>query len=166
MPLFQVCGNQKRKQIDKGRADGETQGGIKLKFELTNNNEPKTENDTPMVWVRWYEEVKDNGEYILVVDRISFKDDGQPVFFAVNVAENQGISIFAAHHPTAKFTDATPHGVRLANAIGRTFKIEGEVSADDICSAVKESKKQVSISVKKTDKGILWSVILSKKNKA
>jgi len=135
-----------------------------LKFELA-KNEPKTENDTPMVWVKWYEEVKHNEEYILKVDRLTFRDNDQPVFFAVNEAENVGISVFAAHHPQAKFTDATPHGIRLANAIGRAFKLTGSAEADDLCEAV-NNHKNVSISVKKTDKGILWAVVLGKVKKS
>jgi len=136
-----------------------------MRFELS-KTEPKTENDPPMVWHKWYEGVKADGAYSIKVDRLSFKDETQPVFFAINEAENVGISVFAAHHPEAKFTDATPHGVRLANAIGRAFKLEGEVSAEDLCEAV-NNHDNATITVKKTDKGILWSVVLvaAKKSK-
>ena len=72
--------------------------------------------------------------------------------------ENVGISVFAAHHPNAQFTDSTPHGVRLANAIGRFAKLEGSVSAEELATLLQEAEN-VSVKVEKTDKGILWSIV-------
>ena len=128
-----------------------------MKFELT-----KTKHDDetePVTWQKWHEGVKEEGDiFTIKADRLSFKNDKQPVFFVVDEGENVGISVFAAHHPNAQFTDATPHGIRLANAIGRAFDLEGEVSSDDLCAAVNGAK--CSIEVKNTAKGVLWSVLL------
>jgi len=133
-----------------------------MDFELK-INEPEDTNEPPIQWAKWYEEVKEHTEYIIKVDRLTFRDNEQPVFFAVNEAEKVGISIFAAHHPNAVFTDATPHGIRLANAIGRAFNHHGTVSADELCDLV-NNHDNASICVKKTEKGILWTVVLVKKS--
>ena len=126
-----------------------------MKFELSKTKHDEEQN--PVEWQKWYEGVNADGEYTIKADRISFKSEDQPVFFIVNETDNVGTSVFCAHHPNAQFTDATPHGIRLANAIGRAFALEGEVSAEDLCSAVNNAS-DVVVSVKKTGKGILWTV--------
>ena len=135
-------------------------GGIKMEFELTNKS--IDDESDPITWEKWYEGVKAEGDsYSIKTDRLSFKEaNEQPAFFAVDEMDNIGISVFCAHHPNAKFTDATPHGIRLANAIGRAFSLEGSVSADDLCTAVNTCKDDVVIQVKKTAKGILWTVTI------
>ena len=90
-----------------------------MQFELTNT---QPENQTETQWVKWYDHVKNVGDHFTIrADKVIFKEENQPVFFVIDEAEeeNVGISVFAAHHPNAQFTDSTPHGVRLANAIGR-----------------------------------------------
>ena len=144
--------------LHKPRAFGRKQGGIKLKFELT-EKEPITENENPIEWVRWYESTNNGEKFTIHTSSISFKDEGQPVFYLIDEAENIGTSVYAAHHPNAKFTDATPHGIRLANAIGRAFGIEGSVEASDLVEAVNAEKKPVIVSVVKTEKGVLWTVL-------
>lgn len=127
-----------------------------MKFELT---ETKHENkdESPITWVKWYDGVKAVGDvFTIKADRVSFKEENQPVFFVIDEEANEGISVFAAHHPNATFTDATPHGVRLANAIGRAFKLTGDVEASDLCEAVNNA--DATIQVEKTEKGILWTV--------
>ena len=138
----------------------ETGGIEQMEFELTKKivNE---KDDEPIDWVKWYDEVKDNGKYSIVVSRLSFKEHDQPVWFVVNEEGADGISVFAAHHPNAKFTDATPHGIRLANAIGRAFDLDGKVTAQDMCKLVNDYEKEVTITVEKIDKCILWSVALA-----
>ena len=128
-----------------------------MEFELTNlKHDDETE---PVTWLKWHEGVKEEGDtFSITADRVSFKNDNQPVFFVVDETENVGISVFAAHHPNAQFTDATPHGIRLANAIGRAFDLEGTVSAQDLCDAI--NGVVATIEVKKTKKGVLWSVLL------
>ena len=129
-----------------------------MQFELT-NKKPDEEDNNPVEWVKWYEGVKSEGDtFSIKADRISFKNDEQPVFFIVDESDNKGISVFCAHHPNATFTDATPHGIRLANAIGRAFNIEGNVEASDLCEAVNNAN--ATVEVKKTAKGILWTVLV------
>ena len=129
-----------------------------MEFELTKTKHDE-ENENPIEWVRWYETTNNGEEFTITTTSISFKEEAQPVFYLIDEGSNKGTSVYAAHHPNAKFTDATPHGVRLANAIGRAFDIIGNVSASDLCEFVNAEKKPVVVSVKKTDKGVLWSVL-------
>lgn len=131
-------------------------GGIEVQFNLS-NKQPENKNEKPVEWVRWYESVNNDEVFTITADRISFKDENN-AFYIIDEENNVGTSVFAAHHPNAKFTDATPHGVRLANAIGRAFGIEGSVEASDLVDAVNAEKKPVVVSVQKTDKGVLWTV--------
>lgn len=128
-----------------------------MQFELT-NSEARNENENPIEWVKWFEGLKSDGEFEVVADRTSFKDNDQPVFFIINETSNTGTSVFCEHHPNAKFTDATPHGVRLANAIGRAFEIEGSVSASELCDLMNGEEKSPIVRVEKTEKGVLWSI--------
>lgn len=128
-----------------------------MKFELT-NTKPNLENEKPVEWVKWYGEES----FQITTDRISFKDNDQPVFFLIDETENIGTSVFAAHHPNAKFTDSTPHGVRLARAIGRAFDLgEVETTAQDLCDLMNDEESSPVVKVEKTEKGILWTVIRS-----
>jgi hypothetical protein len=127
-----------------------------MQFNLT-KTEPITENETPITWAKWYE----GDSFEIVATRTTFKEGEQPVFYLVNEDLNVGTSVYAAHHPNATFTDATPHGVRLANAIGRAFNLEGEFSAVDLTDAMNNEKKAPTVRVSKTAKGTLWTVIRS-----
>lgn len=126
-----------------------------MQFEI--NTKPITEDETPIEWAKWYE----NDSFEIVVSRATFKDEGQPVFFLVDEELNVGTSVYAAHHPNAKFTDATPHGVRLANAIGRAFSLTGKVEASDLCEAINNAENRPTVRVSKTAKGVLWTVVLA-----
>ena len=126
-----------------------------MQFELTNN---QPENETETEWVKWYDSVKNVGDtFTIQADKVIFKDNDQPVFFVIDETTNKGISVFAAHHPNAKYTDSTPHGVRLANAIGRAFNLTGDISADELCEAINVHPDAL-VKVSKTDKGVLWSI--------
>ena len=128
-----------------------------MKFEIT-KNEARSEDETPIEWVKWFEGVNTDGSFEMTVHRLSFKENNdQPVFYMIDEESNQGTSVFAAHHPNAKFTDATPHGVRLANAIGRFFNIEGEFTADHLVDLF-NAQAPSTVRVEKTDKGILWTI--------
>jgi hypothetical protein len=131
-----------------------------LEFELTKNEAKNIENETPIEWAKWYEGVKAVGdEFTIKATRTTFKEEGQPVFFVVDEESNVGISVFAAHHPNAKFTDSKPHGVRLANAIGRAFELPlGAITAEALVQAMNDSKTTPTVKVEKTEKGILWTV--------
>ena len=129
-----------------------------MQFELTNT---QPENQTETQWVKWYDHVKNVGDHFTIqADKVIFKEENQPVFFVIDEREeeNVGISVFAAHHPNAQFTDSTPHGVRLANAIGRFAKLEGSVTAQELATLLQESKN-ASVKVEKTEKGVLWSIV-------
>jgi hypothetical protein len=129
-----------------------------VQFELTNT---QPENQTETQWVKWYDHVKNVGDHFTIrADKVIFKEENQPVFFVIDEQEepNVGISVFAAHHPNAQFTDSTPHGVRLANAIGRFAKLEGSVSAEELATLLQADGGN-SVKVEKTDKGVLWSIV-------
>jgi len=128
-----------------------------MQFEIT--TKPITEDESPIQWVNWYEYGEDDS-FEIVVSRVSFKDEGQPVFYLVDEEQSVGTSVYAAHHPNAKFTDATPHGVRLANAIGRAYGLTGSVDVSALVDAVNESEDRPTVRVAKTEKGVLWTVIV------
>ena len=128
-----------------------------MKFELT-NNEANNQEENPIEWIKWFEPLNADGVFSMNADRVSFKEESQPVFFVINESENVGTSVFCAHHPNAKFTDATPHGVRLANAIGRFFEITGSVDADQLVDLFNAHAEPLEVRAEKTEKGILWSV--------
>jgi len=123
-----------------------------MQFEI--NTKPITETETPITWAKWYED----DSFEIVVSSITFKDEGQPVFYLVDDELNVGTSVYAAHHPNAKFTDATPHGVRLANAIGRAYGLTGTQDVAALVDAVNNSEDRPTVRVAKTEKGILWTV--------
>lgn len=131
-----------------------------MQFELTNTKHD-AEDENPIEWVKWFEGMKEEGEFSIESSRLSFREGDQPVFFIINEEKNIGTSVFCSHHPNAKFTDSTPHGVRLANAIGRAFDLEGDVSASELCDLMNDQEKNPTIKVEKTEKGVLWSVILA-----
>ena len=123
-----------------------------MQFEI--NTKPITETETPIEGAKWYE----GDSFEIVVSSITFKDEGQPVFYLIDDELNVGTSVYAAHHPNAKFTDATPHGVRLANAIGRAFSLTGSQDAASLCEAINNAETRPTVRVAKTEKGILWTV--------
>tara|TARA_R110000803_G_scaffold154698_1_gene219480 strand:- start:187 stop:564 length:378 start_codon:yes stop_codon:yes gene_type:complete len=123
-----------------------------MQFEI--NTKPITETETPIEWAKWYE----GDSFEIVVSSITFKDEGQPVFYLIDDELNVGTSVYAAHHPNAKFTDATPHGVRLANAIGRAFSLTGSQDAASLCEAINNAETRPTVRVAKTEKGVLWTV--------
>ena len=131
-----------------------------MQFELT-KNDAKQMNETPTTWIKWHEELKEIGDSFQIrADSVSFKDTSAPVFYVVEEGkkENRGTSVFCAHHPDSKFTDSTPDGVRLANAIGRFFDLEGAVEATELASKL-ATAENVAVQVDKTEKGRLWSIV-------
>lgn len=130
-----------------------------MQFELTDKQ--ADQNDNPTTWIKWHEELKEIGDSFQIrADSVSFKDTSAPVFYIVEEGKkgNTGTSVFCAHHPDSKFTDSTPDGVRLANAIGRHFKITGSVEATDLAAQLSEAEN-VAVLVEKTEKGRLWSIV-------
>tara|TARA_R110000824_G_scaffold164764_1_gene341178 strand:+ start:119 stop:496 length:378 start_codon:yes stop_codon:yes gene_type:complete len=123
-----------------------------MQFEI--NTKPITETENPVEWAKWWE----NDSFEIVVSSITFKGEDQPVFYLVDDELNVGTSVYAAHHPNAKFTDATPHGVRLANAIGRAYGLTGTQDVSALVDAVNNSEDRPTVRVAKTEKGILWTV--------
>ena len=129
-----------------------------MDFELTNTS-PENENETQ--WVKWYDSVKKEGDsFEIKADKVIFKEENQPVFFVIDEEKGEGISVFCAHHPNAKHTDSTPHGVRLARAIGRAFQISGSVNAQALAEVVNTST-DATVRVEKTPKGVLWTVVIN-----
>ena len=137
--------------------------------ELTRNYKPRRECAIPskakeeeknVEWVSWSNEIKDEGDrFEINATKLIFKEDPQPVFFVIDESMDPavGISAYCTNHPESKYPNATPHGVRLANAIGRAHGMSGEVEVESLIEAV-ASTEITTITIEKTDKGVLWMV--------
>lgn len=120
------------------------------------NLKPKTEEQN-IEWIAWSKEIKEVGDHFEIrCDKLIFKEDPAR-FFVIDEENNVGISAYCTNHPDSKFQNATPHGVRLANAIGRATDLEGEVSAEALTDVV-NSSEGIVVHIEKTDKGVLWSI--------
>jgi len=107
--------------------------------------------------VQWSSEVKEVGDsFTITASSISFNED-KSVFYIIDESgeSKTGTSVFCTNHPNSKF-NSTPHGVRLANAIGRAAKLAGEVDVQDLVDFVNDAKQPFQVVVEKTDKGVLW----------
>ena len=113
-------------------------------------------------WVKWTDAVKAEGDaFEIVPERITFKEDSE-VFYLIAAAELEdgvktGTSVFCNHHPASKFTDSMPDGLRLASAIGRYLKIDGDIDANVLLEQI-NAKLPVVVRVERTEKGRLWTV--------
>lgn len=123
-----------------------------MKFNL----KPKTEENN-VEWVSWSDKIKEVGDQFTIgIDKLIFKEEPAR-FFVIDETDDLGLSAFCTNHPNSKFQDATPHGVRLANAIGRAAGLEGDVDADALIDVINSSEGLV-LTIEKTDKGVLWSI--------
>ena len=70
-------------------------------------------------------------------------------------------AVYVEHHPASKYTDAMPHGIRLASAIGRALEIEGEIDADVLMAGVSSRLEDgpCRVACEFTEKGRLWTVM-------
>ena len=124
-----------------------------MKFNLKQN-----ENENNVEWVSWSQGVKKVGDQFEIVPTvIRFKEESAPVFFLIDEENEKATSVFCTNHPDSKFQNATPHGVRLVNALGRHFNLEGEVDVADLLEAV-SGAEGLTVQVEKTEKGVLWSI--------
>ena len=123
-----------------------------MKFNL----KPKTEEQN-VRWIAWSQEIKEVGDHFeLRCDKLIFKEDPAR-FFLIDEENHLGISAYCTNHPDSKFQNATPHGVRLANAIGRAVDLEGEVDVETLIDVV-NSSDGIVVHIEKTEKGVLWSI--------
>jgi len=125
-----------------------------MDFNISENTEASTEEST-VEWVRWFDEMKENNEFNFTATSLRFNEE-KKVFYLIG--EDKATSVYCENHPSSKFQESTPHGVRLANAIGRVCNIVGATTADKL---VEEFNRypSVEVIVKKTSKGVLWTVI-------
>jgi len=121
-----------------------------MKFSLTTNNVEEKE----IEWFKWSTRLSEEGSCEVQVSKLSFNEE-RSVFYLIDQENETGTSVFCTNHPDSKF-QSTPHGVRLANAIGRAYALEGEVDAETLCESV--SNGGATVRVEKTDKGVLWTV--------
>jgi len=122
-----------------------------MKFNL----KPKTDDESTIEWVSWSKALGEAGEFTFTATKISFKEEPQPTFFLIDEESNTGTSVYCTNHPDSKYPNATPHGVRLANAIGRSSKLDGEVDVEDLLASL---EFPCIVQVVKTEKGVLWAI--------
>ncbi len=129
-------------------------------------NNTKQADEREVEWCSWNAGLKEEGDsFSIRATRISFKvkEDETPVFYVFDDTDEEktvGISVFCTNHPNSPYQDATPHGVRLANAIGRAFDLTGDIDSSDLCDAI-NNHENATIEVSKTEKGVLWTVVLA-----
>ena len=124
-----------------------------MKFNLKQNNNEESN----VEWVSWSQDVKKVGDQFSITPTvIRFKEESAPVFFLIDEENEKATSVFCTNHPDSPYPDATPHGVRLANAIGRAYGLEGEVEVQDLLDAFNADPKPVQVI--KTEKGVLWAL--------
>lgn len=130
-----------------------------MQFDLTNNTQPEKE----IEWVSFGASLKEVGDtFTITATRMSFKaEEGKTpcfyVFDETNPDHSVGMSVFCENHPDSPYPNATPHGVRLARAIGRHFELTGKLDGQDICDAINAATEPV-VHIEKTDKGVLWTI--------
>jgi hypothetical protein len=125
-------------------------GGINVKFTL----KPQAKQEEEITWVGWTKPLSEEGSFTITPSTVVFKEEKE--MFALIDRDNEiGTTVYCSNHPNAKF-ESTPHGIRLANAIGRAFDLEGEVDVEQLVSLMNDSKTEVR--VEKTEKGVLWTV--------
>tara|TARA_R110000751_G_scaffold282561_1_gene385747 strand:+ start:25 stop:423 length:399 start_codon:yes stop_codon:yes gene_type:complete len=115
-----------------------------------------TEN-APLEWISYYDSVKVVGEsFSFTAEKLLFNEDNN-VIRCINESEAQGVSIYTAHHPEAKFKDSTPDGIRLINALGRFLEVTGDDIESDYLFKVASENCPMIITCTRTEKGRLWS---------
>tara|TARA_R100000353_G_scaffold160778_1_gene120549 strand:- start:90 stop:455 length:366 start_codon:yes stop_codon:yes gene_type:complete len=117
-----------------------------MKFEIKKSGN----DDVETKWINWWSNL-DAEPFTFNVERTVFKNDKFHLFNS----DNEAITVYCTNPENSKF-DSTPHGVRLANAIGRCFNLKGEVDADTLTTNMNAAEPTVK--VEKTEKGTLWSV--------
>ena len=130
-----------------------------MKFNLKPANEEQS-----IEWVSWTDEIKKVGDgFKIQCSKLIFKAEPSPVFFVIDEENNVGISAYCTNHPDSPFPNATPHGVRLVNALGRHFDFTGEVDVAEILEAVSKDihdhNDPFTVQIDKTEKGVLWSIV-------
>lgn len=124
-----------------------------MKFNL----KQPTNEESNIEWTSWSDKIKKVGDvFTIALSKLIFKDE-PPRFFVIDEENQVGISAYCTNHPDSKFQNATPHGVRLVNALGRHFNLEGEVDVADLLEAV-SGAEGLTVQVEKTEKGVLWSI--------
>lgn len=121
-----------------------------MQFNLKQNT---PENETE--WVQWSKPLNEEGHFEITPSKTLFKEENS-LFILIDEEANVGITVFCTNHENSKFK-STPHGVRLANAIGRAFNLTGDVDAETLVDHMNTGVHTVR--VEKTDKGVLWTVI-------
>lgn len=109
-------------------------------------------------WNNWWATVKNEGDsFDMNVTKVAFDEEKQ-VFYLFNEegdGDIEATSVYCQHHPSSKYTKATPHGVRFAKAAIRTLKCDHNSEA--IVSAINNTEG-TRIIVTKKEAGVLWEV--------
>lgn len=124
-----------------------------MKFEISNKKNT-SQQDEETKWVQWYTNLESE-PFTFKVERTIFKNDKFHLFND----KNEAITVYCTNPQNSKF-ESTPHGIRLANAIGRAFNLKGEVDADTLVENMNATENS-TLTVEKTEKGVLWSVEIS-----
>ena len=113
------------------------------------------DNDAPELdFIDYREERKEAGKFFFRFDRMTYRDDaGQngdgEVITLVNTESAEAVSVWATTPPNALFDVPFPDGVRLMNAITRTWGITEDTTGEAITELVNE-KDGGSLLISKT----------------
>jgi hypothetical protein len=83
--------------------------------------------------------------------------NGDTSVIALLDEEGSALGTFTEHHPQAKYTSGKPDGLRLLGAVARFHKLAGTVQ--EIVDQHNEAiEGHITLNIRKTDKGVLWSI--------
>jgi len=122
-----------------------------MEFELEIADEKTTE------WTNFWQGL-DEAPFTMTVNKATWNEE-KSVFYLFDETDEEktvATSVYATNHPSAKHKN-TPHGVRFARAALRTFT-DIERNSDAIVAHINELEDGCTVTVTKTDKGILWEV--------
>lgn len=118
-----------------------------MEFDITQDDESKKTN-----WVAWHTGLGEE-PFTMQVDKVVYNED-KNVFYIFDETgeENTGISLYTVNHPSSKYPNAMPNGVRFAKAFIRHTNCEANTDG------ITAHEGSVNLTISKTDKGTLFAV--------
>ena len=115
-----------------------------------------TTQEQDIEWQNWYE----GDEYSISCTSIRFNEE-RKAFYLINDTDSVGTSVYATNPENSKYPDATPHGIRLANALCKLFSITGATTTDTLLEQITahiEANDCLTVSVGKNAKNhTVWT---------
>lgn len=115
-----------------------------------------TEQEQGLNFVRYWEELKESDSFTFTFSRTLWNEESGCITF---IGDEQAMSLWMQHHKDAKYTDSITDGMRAINAIGRAGNMTGKKTTVEAVLELVNGDGG-SITVEKTEKGRLWSVII------